>query len=87
MVGVSELQGGAPKVRGSPQPTAVSLMSQDLPNRQHSHPPNTNSKNLDRWTTIGRGGPLMAAKSGLGGPLLAAKGGLGVHFLPGTLLA
>ena len=51
MVGVGELQGGAPNVTGSPQPTVVPLMSQGLPNRRHSHPLNTNSKNI---------GPLLA---------------------------
>ena len=49
-------------------------------------------------TTFGKGGPLLAAKSGLGGPLLVAKSGLGGpvlvaksgpgdHFWAGPLLA
>ena len=49
-------------------------------------------------TTFGKGGPLLAAKSGLGGPVLATKSGLGGpvlvaksgpgdHFWAGPLLA
>ena len=48
--------------------------------------------------TFGKGGPLLAAKSGLGGPVLATKSGLGGpvlvaksgpgdHFWAGPLLA
>ena len=35
-------------------------------------------------TTFGKGGPLLAAKSGLGGPVLAAKSGPGGPLLGGT---